>query len=206
MADAHQTRFAAHARGRGAAQRRCDGTRWVYAVSLAVIVGLYSLLIIHLLSTVRSGTILAVELALHTIMIAMVAYPLWHTWRWRRQVGRWASRNLAMVPQTSVDAIATVVLYAVFVWQLGIDHGKTWRPWMMACFVVAVALMFVRGACGVRMWRRAWRRVADHVVCAECGYNLTGLDSARCPECGRQLGAVREISQGRQQGRIREPM
>lgn len=30
--------------------------------------------------------------------------------------------------------------------------------------------------------------------CQDCGYNLTGLTSARCPECGRTLEAEEVVS------------
>jgi hypothetical protein len=42
---------------------------------------------------------------------------------------------------------------------------------------------FVRGP--MRRWRRRRRG-----LCVECGYNLTGLTEARCPECGRAFTRV----------------
>jgi hypothetical protein len=39
--------------------------------------------------------------------------------------------------------------------------------------------------CGVAiMWNQGDRK-PDYPTCAECGYNLTGLVEARCPECGK---------------------
>src|SRR5262249_54454176 len=51
-------------------------------------------------------------------------------------------------------------------------------------FVVGAALL-VRGLAG--------RRVGDEPRCRRCRYNLTNLESDKCPECGLKLspGAVR---------------
>jgi hypothetical protein len=49
--------------------------------------------------------------------------------------------------------------------------------------VAAVGLAFVAGLIlFIRGWRG--RRVGDEPRCRKCGYNLTGLTSENCPECG----------------------
>ncbi len=35
--------------------------------------------------------------------------------------------------------------------------------------------------------------IADELYCQDCGYNLRGLTSMRCPECGESLDAVRAM-------------
>ena len=49
-------------------------------------------------------------------------------------------------------------------------------------FATYPALAFIRGP--VRRWRRRKRG-----LCIHCGYNLTGLTEARCPECGQAMSA-----------------
>jgi hypothetical protein len=51
--------------------------------------------------------------------------------------------------------------------------------------------------------------IRQDVFCQECGYNLRGLTSDRCPECGHRLDAVRSPESGipwvyrRERGRLR---
>lgn len=40
-------------------------------------------------------------------------------------------------------------------------------------------------SCGLAIICNKEDRKPDHPTCSECGYNLTGLVEARCPECGR---------------------
>ncbi len=48
--------------------------------------------------------------------------------------------------------------------------------------------------------RRLGRLAADSVVCPTCGYSLTGLTEARCPECGSQytIGELLASQPGRE--------
>ncbi len=53
-----------------------------------------------------------------------------------------------------------------------------WVPFLILATYPAIAL--IRDP--VRRWRRRKRG-----LCIQCGYNLTGLTEARCPECGRAV-------------------
>ena len=53
-----------------------------------------------------------------------------------------------------------------------------WVPFLVLSAYPVLA--FVRGP--VRRWRRRKRG-----LCAQCGYNLTGLTEPRCPECGERI-------------------
>lgn len=45
---------------------------------------------------------------------------------------------------------------------------------------------------------RQWDSVTGHTVCEDCGYIVDGVESGRCPECGRRLGkTARAASFGR---------
>src|SRR5262245_36870884 len=65
----------------------------------------------------------------------------------------------------------------------------------VALWVVAVALS-VRGLVG--------RRVGDELRCKRCEYNLTGIESVHCPECGLSLiaGMVRKGVRKRRRGSL----
>jgi len=54
----------------------------------------------------------------------------------------------------------------------------------MLLAVIVPTLVLAAGLC---LMRRACHR-QEHIACRGCGYDLTGSpDSARCPECGREL-------------------
>jgi hypothetical protein len=63
-----------------------------------------------------------------------------------------------------------------------------WAGWLhtllaLAAFVAALVLMPWRA---IAIW---WRgRPPEPGVCAGCGYDLSGLAGARCPECGLKMG------------------
>lgn len=45
---------------------------------------------------------------------------------------------------------------------------------------------------GIRRARRRWRQ--SHGRCVHCGYNLTGLSSPQCPECGTAYAPEHEVA------------
>lgn len=42
--------------------------------------------------------------------------------------------------------------------------------------------------------RPVWDRISFDLICPKCGYNLRGLESARCPECGHDISWEAMIS------------
>ena len=50
--------------------------------------------------------------------------------------------------------------------------------------VVAIMLAVVTAGSGLYLIRSARRRRGTEPRCGHCGYNLTGSQSDRCPECG----------------------
>ena len=52
---------------------------------------------------------------------------------------------------------------------------------------------------------RLGKLAADSIVCPKCGYSLTGLAEARCPECGSQytLGELLAAQPGREPDQLR---
>jgi hypothetical protein len=47
-----------------------------------------------------------------------------------------------------------------------------------------LVVVIVAGALCLKVWR-ACAKTVDEGHCGECGYNLAGLTSGICPECGR---------------------
>jgi hypothetical protein len=61
------------------------------------------------------------------------------------------------------------------------------RPWQTLLVVDGSYALGFAGTVGLRAWGH-WRRVRHarppKGVCRECGYDLTGNVSGKCPECG----------------------
>lgn len=72
-----------------------------------------------------------------------------------------------------------------------------WRParwfrtgsnWHVVIALWPFMLMLI---CATGFWHwQAWRPLPPRGFCSNCGYDLRGNPAGRCPECGRQSGAV----------------
>lgn len=72
--------------------------------------------------------------------------------------------------------------------------NSTWPLWT-ALIPVASFLMTLLG---IWLFKRARRKVDDHPICRECGFDLFGLpeSSVRCPECGSDLAQRDAVRMG----------
>lgn len=112
---------------------------------------------------------------------------LYWTWVWRDLV-RWtpARRRLTLlcgVASVALSGAAALVIY----WLAGdragaIAFGGSVAP---VAWVLCTILLW-RETAAERM-QRIRRQHRNAVSCPVCGYNLTGLREARCPECGGQF-------------------
>lgn len=50
--------------------------------------------------------------------------------------------------------------------------------------LLSICLFLFLVGLGVYLIRTSHRRVGSEPTCGQCGYNLTGSESNRCPECG----------------------
>lgn len=107
---------------------------------------------------------------------------------WRRSVN-WTSRRIAQTLWSLGGAALAGALIG-----LAINFVLPQEGWLSA---------FLGVACGSVIWIIStiflWRETRDErgarvgrggqeaIVCPVCGYNLTGLTSTRCPECGKQF-------------------
>ena len=101
---------------------------------------------------------------------------------WRGTV-RWTNRRIMMTIGAAVSA--TIAGVAV-----GIPFSIVDDSFSM--FIGGVFAMLLWLALTVFIWRestaeraeRMRHRTADALICPSCGYNMTGLGQASCPECG----------------------
>lgn len=107
---------------------------------------------------------------------------------WRREV-RWTPLRrlltlLSLLPTILFALAVFAVLYVINSWMHGIGiiiAGMAWALTWIAC----TALVW-RETKSERIQRLRHLGI-DAVACPTCGYNLTGLREARCPECGSQF-------------------
>lgn len=57
-------------------------------------------------------------------------------------------------------------------------------PWWMA---LLAALMFTLLVAWLEPYMIVYERTTEGKQCHDCGYDLKGLTSGRCPECGRSI-------------------
>ncbi len=93
----------------------------------------------------------------------------------------------SMDTQASVGPWAPLAILAI-PFLVGFVAGAGIGSWALG-FAIGLPLQF--GVCLILVWgvRKMFRRNVDPKRC-ECGYSLTGLKSARCPECGRTVSST----------------
>ena len=107
---------------------------------------------------------------------------------WRGEV-RWTGRRIVLtVASVFVAAIPGGVVF-------GVIAAVERRPNDLGIMLVGAAWAVTWPALTALIWRetaderrqRLARLGIDAIACPTCGYNLTGLREARCPECGSQF-------------------
>ena len=104
-----------------------------------------------------------------------------------RGVVRWTTRRLVLT--AGATAVSLLIGAAVGVGVMAMNRALPQQPALMAgggivpiVWVLATVLLW-RETPDERMERLS-RVAAAPVCCPICGYNLSGLREARCPECG----------------------
>jgi hypothetical protein len=125
-------------------------------------------------SCVLSGCVMWTFMAVYWVLL------------WRGGV-QWAGGRRGWTLWAAVGSMAVAGLVGAMAGAV-VERGFGW-------FVASVASPLLWMVATVLIWRensaeRAARLAnsgRDAVVCPTCGYNLTGLREARCPECGTQF-------------------
>ena len=116
-----------------------------------------------------------------TALLAMTYWVL----LWRKSV-RWRPRRIA---QTALAVLGCSLLPLAIVAAIGPpDQGITITLGSASAVTIWVILT-------VLIWRETPAEKADRIrqaapdvlFCPKCGYNMTGLHEARCPECGSRF-------------------
>ena len=171
-------------------------TATVARLLLAVLIFPLSLIVFFLsaagfLATVTKGVpgferVIGVWATTYTFIVTYWIYV------WRPTV-KWSRRRMVGTAIAGLAAIATAVPLYVGINTIG---GPPPQMAMMASGAVPPVVWVLLT---VLLWRetsaerleRLRRRGPDTVACPVCGYNLTGLREAKCPECGSAFEAVR---------------
>jgi hypothetical protein len=114
---------------------------------------------------------------------------------WRGSV-RWTSNRVLWTFLAVAMSIIAGFMAGVLVYSIDRDLGE-----FVAC--VTAPLLWLIAA--TLIWRESPRERANRVkqtqksaiTCPHCGYNLTGLQGTRCPECGTQY-TLDELFAGQQ--------
>jgi peptidoglycan/LPS O-acetylase OafA/YrhL len=143
----------------------------------ALYVMLVSWLVVHVFRYSREVATFATTSLVVWAFVAVYWVLLW------RGTVRWTRRRIAL----TVGAAGGAALVGTGGGALlaSIDDS-------LATFIGGVLAVLLWLVCTVRIWRetRAERverlraRSPDAIICPACGYNLTGLRWATCPECG----------------------
>jgi uncharacterized paraquat-inducible protein A len=113
------------------------------------------------------------------VFVAMYWYGLW------RGSVRWTQQRVMRTFLAAGVCIAAGLMSGLLIYSIENDVGQ-----FVGC--VTAPLLWLIAA--TLIWRETPRERAARmkgtskfaIVCPKCGYNLTGLQSTRCPECGTQ--------------------
>ena len=122
-------------------------------------------------------------IALANLVTALLLIGAW-VLIWRREI-RWSPRRSAL---TIVATVGSLMLAGGFGFWIGeatreSEAGHIFGGIVWALLWLAATAVIWRETASERIERM--QRLGVHgVTCPTCGYNLTGMKEARCPECG----------------------
>ena len=132
------------------------------------------------------------------VFVGMYWYRIW------RPSVPWNARRVRATLIAAAVALAAGIVLGALGWvadeEVGTAIGSITAPlaWLAAAVVAWRETDAERAA-------RLGKLAADSIVCPKCGYSLTGLAEARCPECGSQytLSELLASQPGREPDQLR---
>lgn len=130
------------------------------------------------------------ELFLYSDVLTWLFIAVYWFVLWRGSV-KWSSRRVA---STAISVPAAVIV-GVVVAAIAASVVPTGGDWSFGAFIGGVVAILLWLIATVLLWRETASERAQRVsgssrstvACPTCGYNLTGLTEARCPECGSKF-------------------
>lgn len=108
-------------------------------------------------------------------------------WIWRRDVV-WTTRRRQMTGFAVVWAIGPAVLVGALI--LAVDRSLDEAAAILGglCWLVVwlASTVLIWRETSLERMRRLGETAEEPIVCPTCGYDMRGLQQARCPECGTQ--------------------
>jgi uncharacterized paraquat-inducible protein A len=109
---------------------------------------------------------------------------------WRHSI-RWSSRRVVGTILSAIGAAVVGIVIGVFTAVVVVSVGDG----SFGAFVGGVVAILLWLIATVFLWRETVIERASRIssssrsaiTCPTCGYNLTGLSEARCPECGSKF-------------------
>ncbi|RIK63002.1 MAG: hypothetical protein DCC65_16515 [Planctomycetota bacterium] len=103
------------------------------------------------------------------------------------------SRTIALAVSTLICMTLITVVY------LGIASNPNPQSpiaiFLLPCYMFAFGpIIYIVVYVAAKVLSRRWTFDTTVPICNECGYNLTGNTSDRCPECGMQIDAMGTIA------------
>ena len=105
---------------------------------------------------------------------------------WRSSVRWTAARRMATVGAAVLSFVTSLLVAVAINEMLERDIGSFVGSVMARMLWLVATVLIWRESADERI-KRLRDIGTDNIVCPKCGYNLTGLHQARCPECGTQF-------------------
>jgi hypothetical protein len=102
---------------------------------------------------------------------------------WRRSV-RWTPQRIILTTAAAVAAIFPAGVIGATLARMTEDSFGVFVSTMIVILLWLTATIFIWRETRAERMERLRKRGADLVLCPNCGYNLTGLKTTQCPECG----------------------
>ena len=129
----------------------------------------------------------AVAFIVATLLTAVFVVAYW-LWLWRESV-KWTGARIGRTLLASAGCVGVGALGAAFLNAVSNIHEESF-----AIFIAGLLSIVSWLPVTVLIWRETSQErmdrlrlaAGDVLCCLRCGYNMTGLHEARCPECGTQ--------------------